>query len=105
MSVSAVAAAVSAAVGVFGLVLAVYQTRAARRAHDIAEVQIAQLTGVISSALAQVRTAAASADAMVQRSKVSASLDELQNLARGTRAQLTGLATQLSREIAQNERR
>jgi hypothetical protein len=85
--------------------LAVYQTRAARRAHDIAEVQIAQLTGVISSALAQVRTAAASADAMVQRSKVSASLDELQNLARGTRAQLTGLATQLSREIAQNERR
>lgn len=104
MSASAAAAVASAAAAVLGLALAVYKTLAARRTRRTAEVQIAELTGVISAALAQVRSAADSADALVQRSKAGASSEELRNLARVTRAQLTGLQAQLSREVGRRDR-
>lgn len=104
MSVANVTAVVSAAVAVLGLALAAYQTLAARRTRKTADVLIAQLKGVIASALAQVRAAADSADSIVQRSKSDASADELQNLARVTRAQLTGLSAQLSRGAGTRDR-
>lgn len=90
---------VSAIVGVAGLLLAACQTWAARRTKRNADVRIAELKGDLSSALAQVRAAADSTDAMVQRVKSGASSDEVLNLARVSRGQLKALAAQLARRL------
>jgi len=79
-----------------GCCFAAYQTWAARRTKRGAEVRIAELKGDLSAALAQVRDAADSTDAIVQRAKSGASLDEVLNLARVSRGQLKALATHLA---------
>jgi hypothetical protein len=103
MNAQDVAAVVSAAVGVFGLVLAVYQTRATRRARRSAEARIAEMTAILASSLAQVRSAAQAADALVQQAKDwSTEAHEMVTPARLLRTQLVALARDLA--IGEKER-
>lgn len=104
MTASDWASVVSAAVAVLGLGLAAYQTRQVRHARRSAEVRIAELTGSVAAALAQTRTAADSADALVQRAKANAPAQEIQNLARVLRGQLTATSTQLARQAGRRDR-